>query len=96
MYISAFRIRNFRSIRDVQLDFSPSLNLLIGRNNAGKSNVLLAHRGWPILGDAKYGSPVRLNGTIALHAASLTFRHPTKGEPVKVTAEEPEFWRELA
>lgn len=57
--------------------------------------VQLAHRGWPILGDAKYGSPIRLDGTIALHAASLTVRHPTKGEPVTVTAEEPEFWREL-
>ena len=47
--------------------------------------VQLASRGWPILGDGKYGSEVRLAGTIALHAASLTFRHPTKGEPVTVS-----------
>lgn len=57
--------------------------------------VQLASRGWPILGDAKYGSDVRLDGSIALHAASLTFNHPTKGEAVTVTAAEPEAWRPL-
>ena len=57
--------------------------------------VQLASRGWPILGDGKYGSERRLDGAIALHAASLTFTHPTKGEPVTVTADEPGFWAGL-
>ncbi|MGC1272079.1 MAG: RluA family pseudouridine synthase [Planctomycetaceae bacterium] len=57
--------------------------------------VQLASRGWPIVGDGKYGSTERLDGAIALHAASLTFRHPTKGKPVTVTAEGPGAWREL-
>ena len=57
--------------------------------------VQLASRGWPILGDGKYGSERRLDGAIALHAASLTFTHPTKGEPVTVAADEPGFWAGL-
>jgi 23S rRNA pseudouridine1911/1915/1917 synthase len=57
--------------------------------------VQLAHRGWPILGDAKYGSAVRLDSAIALHASSLSFRHPTKGEPVTVTATQPVAWAGL-
>lgn len=57
--------------------------------------VQLSSRGWSILGDGKYGSTVRLDGSIALHAASLTFRHPTQGEPVKVKADEPAGWARL-
>jgi 23S rRNA pseudouridine1911/1915/1917 synthase len=54
--------------------------------------VQLASRGGPILGDAKYGSTVRLDGSIALHAYSLTFRHPTKGQEVTVTSLVPDAW----
>lgn len=54
--------------------------------------IQLASRNWPILGDAKYGSTVRLDGSVALHASSLTFRHPTKGEEVTVAADTPASW----
>lgn len=57
--------------------------------------VQLAQRGWPILGDAKYGSKIRLGGEIALHAHALTFEHPTKKEPLTISAPEPFRWREL-
>jgi 23S rRNA pseudouridine1911/1915/1917 synthase len=55
--------------------------------------VQLASRGCPIYGDAKYGSPHRLGHAIALHARSLTFLHPTKGDPLTLTAELPRHWR---
>ncbi len=55
--------------------------------------VQLASRGYPIYGDAKYGSPHRLGHAIALHARSLTVLHPTKGDPVTLTAELPRHWR---
>lgn len=55
--------------------------------------VQLAHRGGPIYGDGKYGSPHTLGNAIALHARSLTFLHPTRGEPVTLTAEVPRHWR---
>lgn len=55
--------------------------------------VQLAARGSPIYGDVKYGSPHRLGNAVALHSRSLTFLHPTKGDPVTLTAELPRHWR---
>ena len=75
-----------------------SRSLVEVRPVTGRSHqirVQLAERGWPILGDGKYGSSVRLDGAIALHASSLTFHHPTRGEPVTVSAKEPTSWRQL-
>jgi putative ATP-dependent endonuclease of OLD family len=43
MYISKLRIKNFRSIQDLELDLSPT-TILIGPNNAGKSAILEAVR----------------------------------------------------
>ena len=55
--------------------------------------VQLAGRGCPVYGDAKYGSPHRLGNAIGLHARSVTFLHPTRAEPVTLTAEVPRHWR---
>jgi 23S rRNA pseudouridine1911/1915/1917 synthase len=55
--------------------------------------VQLASRGCPIYGDAKYGSNHTLGPSIALHARSLTFLHPTSKEPITVTADVPTPWR---
>ncbi len=55
--------------------------------------VQLAHRGHPIVGDKKYGSRHVFEGHIALHARSLTFRHPVRYEPVTLTAELPPTWQ---
>lgn len=57
--------------------------------------VQLAARSHPIYGDQKYGSKHRLRGAIALHAASLTFQHPTRREPVTISAPPPATWRKL-
>ena len=40
MYLSKLHVRNFRILHDVQLDFGPSLNIILGENNAGKSAVI--------------------------------------------------------
>ncbi|MGW2195770.1 AAA family ATPase [Streptosporangium sp. NPDC001682] len=42
MQLVAVKIENFRSIRAATLDSCGELNVLIGRNNSGKSNVLVA------------------------------------------------------
>jgi 23S rRNA pseudouridine1911/1915/1917 synthase len=45
----------------------------------------LAHIGHPIVGDVRYGAPQRFpSRDIALHAAVLSFPHPTTLEPVRV------------
>lgn len=54
--------------------------------------VQLAHHGYPIYGDAKYGSVATFGNGIALHARALTFLHPVRYEPITLTAELPEEW----
>jgi 23S rRNA pseudouridine1911/1915/1917 synthase len=54
--------------------------------------VQLASRGWPIYGDAKYGSDHPFGSAIALHARSLTFLHPISKEPITIKADLPKYW----
>jgi putative ATP-dependent endonuclease of OLD family len=42
MHLSRLYIKNFRSIKEVDLRFKPGKNVIIGRNNAGKSNIIRA------------------------------------------------------
>jgi len=91
------------SARESRLQFrrlqsSRGLTLLEITPATGRSHqirVQLSVRGHPIYGDGKYGSKHSLQGTIALHAAQLTFDHPTRHEPVTVAAPDPPAWRRL-
>lgn len=42
MYISGIEIKNFRSFDNINIDFHEGVNVLIGHNNSGKSNLLRA------------------------------------------------------
>jgi len=42
MYISNIRIRGFRNFRDASVDFNDGMNVIIGHNNSGKSNLMQA------------------------------------------------------
>ena len=42
MYLSRIYIENFRSIRKLDLPLISGKNIIIGRNNAGKSNIIKA------------------------------------------------------
>lgn len=56
----------------------------------------LAKIGSPIKGDLKYGfSRSNPNGGISLHARQISFEHPTKKEPVIITADPPleDIWQ---
>jgi 23S rRNA pseudouridine955/2504/2580 synthase len=64
------------------------VELLTGRTH--QIRVHLAHAGYPIVGDEKYGDFAlnrRLKQRLLLHAARLSFRHPVTG--VAVTLESP-------
>jgi 23S rRNA pseudouridine1911/1915/1917 synthase len=72
--------------------------LLEVRPKTGRSHqirVQLSARGWPIVGDRKYGSKTTVEGYIALHASSLTFAHPTTKELVTVESPLPRNWNSL-
>lgn len=74
----------------------PSVSLVEFHLHTGRTHqirVHSAHAGHPILGDSVYGSPQsrRLSETLglahqALHAASLTFSHPTTGATLAFAA----------
>jgi len=42
MYISNISVENYRNFDSISVDFQDGVNLLIGQNNAGKSNLLSA------------------------------------------------------
>lgn len=75
-------------------------SLLRLRPTTGRGHQLrvqLASRGFPIVGDRKYGSDRSVQALdgglrIALHAESLTFTHPTRPERLTVRAPLPEDW----
>jgi 23S rRNA pseudouridine1911/1915/1917 synthase len=59
--------------------------------------VQLASRGLPVVGDRKYGAVSTLIASdgkprVALHARSLSFKHPTRDEVISLTAEAPKDW----
>lgn len=87
---SRLRYRRLKSGRGLTL-----LEVVPVTGRSHQIRVQLAARGHPICGDRKYGSKYPLQGTIALHAAELTFEHPTRHEPVTVAAPDPPAWRKL-
>ena len=89
---SQTHFRRERSLRDFTL---LSADLLTGRTH--QIRVQLAHLGFPVAGDDKYGDFER-NRELAkeglarlfLHAAELEFTHPASGEPVVLRSPLPE------
>ena len=77
------------------LERGPRATLIEVEPTTGRSHqirVQLAAVGSVIWGDVRYGSPHRLGHWIALHAAELTFVHPTRDENVTVRAPRPAEW----
>jgi len=72
------------------------VKLLTGRHH--QIRCQLAHIGCPVKGDLKYGAPrSNRDGSISLHARSVSFIHPVKKEPVVIQAPVPEdhLWKAL-
>jgi 23S rRNA pseudouridine1911/1915/1917 synthase len=75
---------------------------LTGRTH--QIRVQLAARGWPVVGDVQYGAAMSLieiravdprDEPIALHARSLTIKHPVRYDSLTITAPLPEYWGRL-
>lgn len=66
------------------LDTCEGLSLVRIALQTGRTHqirVQFASRGWPLWGDAKYGT-ARKEGSIALFSCHLGFAHPQTGEPL--------------
>ena len=48
MHISKLKIKNFKCFDEVEINFDPNFNLIIGENNSGKSTIFEALRLWQI------------------------------------------------
>jgi len=70
------------------------LRLLTGRKN--QIRVHLADKGWPIIGDSKYGNKIRDNKRLALHSHKLSFDHPYNGKRLTFTAPVPESFHRMS
>jgi 23S rRNA pseudouridine1911/1915/1917 synthase len=84
-----------------QTPYGSWLEIKLHTGRTHQIRIQAASRGHPVLGDLLYGSTLPFgppvaddrDGAIALHARSLTFRHPTTREPCNVLAEVPHGWR---
>jgi len=68
------------------------LEVVLETGRKHQIRLQLGSRGWPVLGDRKYGSRERFPLGIALHARRLTFSHPSRGEPISLVAPLPPAW----
>jgi tRNA pseudouridine32 synthase/23S rRNA pseudouridine746 synthase/23S rRNA pseudouridine1911/1915/1917 synthase len=69
------------------------VELLTGRKH--QIRVHLADRGHPVVGDKRYGRANTAHRRLALHARSLSFRHPVSGEELTFEAQAPPYFKEL-
>tara|TARA_B100000809_G_C15118586_1_gene523391 strand:+ start:1938 stop:2681 length:744 start_codon:yes stop_codon:yes gene_type:complete len=69
------------------------IRLITGRKN--QIRVHLADKGWPIVGDSKYGWANRNSKRMALHSHTLSFAHPYNGEPMSFTAPIPKIFHRM-
>ncbi|MDP8222086.1 MAG: RluA family pseudouridine synthase [Candidatus Lernaella stagnicola] len=65
------------------------INLITGRKH--QIRVHMADSGHAIVGDKKYGKKIKGHARLALHAFSLTFRHPATGEMMTFETKTPDF-----
>jgi len=83
----------YRTIRKLSHGALIEVQLLTGRKH--QIRVQMASRGWPIVGDKKYGAKTIFSGGIALHARSLILSHPITKELLEVLAPVPASWQAL-
>ncbi len=84
----------YRTIKEVGKRSLLEITLLTGRKN--QIRVHLADKGWPIVGDSKYGQKIRDNKRLALHSHILSFDHPYSGERMTFKSPAPATFHKMA
>ena len=88
-----------RGVREAVLSYETlarydRLSLLRIRLETGRSHqirVQFASRGFPLVGDSRYGSSYR-DAPLALFSAALSFPHPVTGETLAFESAPPDVW----
>jgi 23S rRNA pseudouridine1911/1915/1917 synthase len=81
---------SYRVVRPTRIGTLVEVRLETGRKH--QIRVQLSHRGWPIVGDARYGAKRPFPRGIALHARSLETVHPVQRLPLIIKAPLPDDW----
>ena len=84
---------SYRRLRPLSGASLVEVELETGRKH--QIRVQLASRGFPILGDVKYGARRGFATGIALHSRRLAIVHPVRGTPLEIIAPLPPSWRGL-
>jgi 23S rRNA pseudouridine1911/1915/1917 synthase len=82
---------SYRRLKTLKQSSLLEVQLETGRKH--QIRLQLASRGFPILGDRKYGATRPFAQGIALHARSLIVQHPVKPEPIALIAPLPRTWQ---
>lgn len=83
----------YKVLKETKLFSLLEINLLTGRKN--QIRVHLADKGHPIAGDRKYGKKKDEYERLALHAKSISFKHPTSGEQMIFETKMPSYFSRL-
>lgn len=86
-------VLNFETLATAAEQSLLRVQLETGRKH--QIRVQLAKIGCSIIGDQKYGSEVSFEPGIALHAWSLTIKHPVGGADLHLQAPVPQAWKKL-
>jgi len=69
---------HYKVLQETKMYSLLEVNLVTGRKN--QIRVHLAEQGHPVVGDKKYGEKYKGHRRLALHAHSISFKHPTSGK----------------
>ncbi len=83
MYLSRLLVKNYRSIKDLDLSFKKGKNIIIGRNNAGKSNIIKALD--IVLGE---NSPIFAKSENITQKDFYSHKKEVEGQPIEESADE--------
>jgi predicted ATP-dependent endonuclease of OLD family len=83
IFLKEVHVRNYRSLQDASISFKRGLNILIGKNGAGKSNLLsFLDR---ILSGGKFFSPTVLKNTNIFFEYSTEFKKNNKKNEILIS-----------